>query len=126
MQCVRTFTKRFTLSTQNEIYPFYDNSHKKCTSLIPVARYIAISNKTIYLRIFQAGYVFTKKEIALVFNKATILCSFYLARLANITLKNPGSAVELVESNQTSFKSLLVFTDIFTLNSHRDKRSILH
>jgi len=66
---------------------FYGKCHKKCTSLTPLARCIAISNKTIYLRMFQAGYVFTNKEIALVFNKATVMCSFYVARLANITLK---------------------------------------
>jgi len=126
MQCKRTFTKHFTLSTQSEMYPFYGNSYKKCTSLTPIVRYIAMSNITIYLRMFQVGLVFTKKEIALVFNKPTIMCSFFLVRLANITLKKPPSVVELVESNQTRFKSLLVFTDIFTLNSHRDKRSILH
>jgi len=29
MQCKRTFTKRFTLSTQKEFAPFYGISHKK-------------------------------------------------------------------------------------------------
>jgi len=56
MQCKRTFTKRFALSAQKEIAPFYGNSHKNCILLAAIARYIiAISYKTDYLHIFQAG-----------------------------------------------------------------------
>jgi len=84
MQCKRTFTKRFTLSTQKEIAAFYGNSYK-CTSLAGIARYIAISNKTDYPQISQAGYFFTKQKIAMVFKKTTILSLFYLARVASIT-----------------------------------------
>jgi len=84
MQCKRTFTKRFTLSTQKEIAAFYGNSYK-CTLLAGIARYIAISNKTDYPQISQAGYFFTKQKIAMVFKKTTILSLFYLARVASIT-----------------------------------------
>jgi len=73
MQCKRTFTKRFTLSSQKEIAPFYSNSNKKFASLGAIARYIAI------------GYFFTKKQIAIVFNKTTIMYLFYRARLASNT-----------------------------------------
>jgi len=43
MQCKRTFTQRFTHSTQKEIAPFYGNNHKKCTSLAAIARHFEIS-----------------------------------------------------------------------------------
>jgi len=66
MQCKRTFAKRFILSTQKEIAPFYRNSHKKYSSLAAVAKYNTISYKTDYLQIFQAGCFFTKKQIAMV------------------------------------------------------------
>jgi len=66
MQCKRPFKKRFTLSTQKEITPFYGNCHKKCSSLAAEAKYIAISHRIDYLQIFQAGYFFTKKQIAMV------------------------------------------------------------
>jgi len=48
MQCKRPFTKRLLHFTA---------SHKKCTSLAAIAKYIAISlsYKTDYLQIFQAG-----------------------------------------------------------------------
>jgi len=85
MQYKRTLTKRFTLSTRNGIAPFYISSHKKFASLAAIARYIAISYKIDYLQIFLAGYFFTKKQIAMVFNKTTIVSLFYLARLASIT-----------------------------------------
>jgi len=84
MQAKRTLTKRFSLSTQKEIAAFYGNSHK-CTSLAGIARYIAISYKTNYPQISQAGYFFTKQQIAMVFNKTIILSLFYLARVASIT-----------------------------------------
>jgi len=64
--------------------PFYGNSHKKYTSLAAIARCIAISYKIEYLQIFQAGCLFTK-QIAVIFNKTTIMSSFYLAGLASIT-----------------------------------------
>ena len=83
MQCKWTFTKRFTLSTQNEIAPFYGNSHKKCSSLAAVAKYIAISYKIDYLQIFQAVYFFAKKHI----DKTTNMSLFFLARLGSITQK---------------------------------------
>ena len=86
MQCKRTFTKRFTLSTQKEITPFYGISHKKFTSLAATARYIGISYKKDYLQIFQARYFFTK-QIAMIFNKTTIMSLFYLTRFASITWK---------------------------------------
>jgi len=47
------FTKRFTLSSQNEIAPFSSNSHKKFASLAAKSRYIAISYKTDYLQILS-------------------------------------------------------------------------
>ena len=49
--CNRTFAKRFTLSSQKEIAPFYRNSKKKFASLAAIARYIAISYKIDYLQI---------------------------------------------------------------------------
>ena len=64
--------------------PFYGNSHKICTSLTAIARYIAILYKIDYLQIFQAGH-FLKKQIAMVFNKTTIMSLFYLARLGSIS-----------------------------------------
>jgi len=82
MQCKRTFTKRFTLSSQKEIAPFYRNSNKKFASLAAKARYI--SYKIDYLQILSR-YFFTKKQIGMVFNKTTIMYLFYLARLASIT-----------------------------------------
>ena len=85
MQWKWTFTKRFTLSTQKEIAAFYGNSRKKCTSLAAIARYIAKSYKTDYPQISQAGYFFTKQQIAMVFDKTTILSLFYQARVASIT-----------------------------------------
>jgi len=63
---------------------FYGNSHKKCTSLAAIARYNAISYKIDYMQIFQARYFFTK-QIAMVFNKTTIMPLFYFAKLASIT-----------------------------------------
>jgi len=83
-QCKRTFTKRFTISMQKNA-PFYGNSHKKCTLLAAIARCIAISYKIEYLQVCQAGCLFTKKQIAVVFNKTTIMSSFYPAGLASIT-----------------------------------------
>jgi len=65
--------------------PFYVNSHKKCTSLAAIAKYIAISYKIDHLQIFQAGCFFTKKQIAVVFTKTTIMSLFYLASFASIT-----------------------------------------
>ena len=53
MQCKRTFTKRFTLSSQKEIVPFYSNSNKNFASLAAIARYIAISHKRDYLQILS-------------------------------------------------------------------------
>ena len=76
MQSKRTFTKRFTLSAPKEIAPFYGNSYKKCTSLAAIVRYIAISYKIGYLQIFETGYFFAKKQIAMVFNKTTIMSFF--------------------------------------------------
>ena len=52
-----------------------------------IARYMAISYKSEYLQIFEAGHLFRKKHIVMVFNKTTIMSSFYLARLASITCK---------------------------------------
>jgi len=72
-KCKRTFTKRFTHSMLNEIAPFYGNSHKKFTSLAAIARCIATSWKIHYLEIFQAGYLVSKKQIAVVYNKTTIM-----------------------------------------------------
>ena len=62
---------------QQEIAPFYGSSHKKCTSLAAITRCIAISYKIDYLQIFQAEYLFTKKQIAVVFNKTTINVCLY-------------------------------------------------
>ena len=62
-------------------------SHKKCTSLAATARHIAISYKIDYLQILQVEYFFTKKQIAMVFNKTTIMSLFYQARFASITWK---------------------------------------
>jgi len=53
MQCKWTFTKRFTLSSQKEIVPFYSSSHKKFASLAAKARYIAISYKIDYMQILS-------------------------------------------------------------------------
>jgi len=53
MQCKWTFTKRFTLSSQKEVAPFYSNSNKKIASLAAIARYIAISYKIDYLQILS-------------------------------------------------------------------------
>ena len=53
MQCKRTFTKRFTLSSQKEIAPFYSNSNKKIASLAAIAKYIAIRYKIDYLQILS-------------------------------------------------------------------------
>jgi len=57
--------------------------------LAAIAKYIAISLscKIDYLQIFQAGYFFTKKQIAMVFNKTAILSLFFAARLASIPQK---------------------------------------
>jgi len=76
--------KAFCLSTQKKTALFYGNSHKKCTSLAAIARYNAISYKIDYMQIFQAWYFFTK-QIAMVFNKTTIMPLFYFAKLASIT-----------------------------------------
>jgi len=85
MQCKRTFTKRFTLSTKKAIAPFYGNSHKKCTSLAALARpFFDTLYKIDYLQIYQAGYFFTKKQIVVVFSKTTIMSFVYLARLTSI------------------------------------------
>jgi len=85
MQCKRTFTKRFNLSSQKEIAPFYSNSNKKFASLAAIARYIAIRYNIDYICRFSAGYFFTKKKIAMVFKKTIIMYLFHLARLASIT-----------------------------------------
>jgi len=53
MQCKRTFTKRFTLSSKKEIAPFSSSSNKKFASLSAIARYIAISYKIDYLLILS-------------------------------------------------------------------------
>jgi len=37
-----------------------------------------------YLQIFQTGYFFTKKQIALIFNNTTIMPLVYFARFASI------------------------------------------
>jgi len=76
MQCKRTFTQRlldFTAWSQ------------KIHFVAAIAKHIAISYKIDHLQIFQTGYFFTKKQIAMVFNKTTIVSLFYLARLASIT-----------------------------------------
>jgi len=44
-----------------------------------------LQNRLQYLQIFQAGYFFTKKQVAMVFNETTIVTLFYLAKLASIT-----------------------------------------
>jgi len=64
---------------------FYGNIHKKFASLAAIARYIAISYKIDYVQIFLAGYFFTKKQIAIVFNKTTIMSLFYLTTLGSNT-----------------------------------------
>jgi len=60
--------------------PFNVNSHRKCTFFG--------GNSQVYCDKLQDGlsadYFFTKKQIALVFNKTTILSLFYLARFASI------------------------------------------
>jgi len=53
MQCKRTFSKRFTLSSKKEIAPFSSSSNKKFASLSVIARYIAISYKIDYLLILS-------------------------------------------------------------------------
>jgi len=59
IQCKRTFTKRFTLSSQKEIAPFYSSSNKKFgsnianASLAAIARYIGINYKIDYLQILS-------------------------------------------------------------------------
>jgi len=68
-----------------EIAPFYGSSHKKCTALAAIAWYIALNYKIEYTHIFQAGYFLKKKQIAVVFNKTTIMSLFYLERFASIT-----------------------------------------
>jgi len=57
MQCKRTFTKRFTLSSQ-KCAPFYSNSNKKFASLAAIARYIVISYKMDYLQILSRVLVY--------------------------------------------------------------------
>ena len=129
MQCKRTFTKRFILSSQKEIAPFYSNSNKKI-------RFVG-SNSQVYCdklqnRLsadFKQGTFFTKKQIAIVFNKTTIMYLFYLARLASITQKQELeiSKISPKAIKHPSNKSLLVFTDFFTMNAHPynpDKRSV--
>jgi len=60
--------------------PFNVNSHRKCTFFG--------GNSQVYCDKLQDGlsadYFFTKKQIAMVFNKTTILSLFYLARFASI------------------------------------------
>jgi len=63
MQCKRTFTKRFTLSSQKEIAPFYSNSNKKIASLAAIARYIAISYKIDYLQIIKQGTFLQRSKL---------------------------------------------------------------
>jgi len=116
---------------QKEIAPFYGSSHKKCTSLAAIARYIEISCKIDYVQIFKPGYLFTKKQIAVVFNIAAVMPLFYLARLASITLKKElqTSKISSKAIKHPFNKSLLVFTDFFTVNAHPhnpDKRSVSH
>jgi len=74
MQCRRTFTKRFTHSTQKEIVPFYGKMHFVGSSS---QAFWDKLHKIDYLQIFQAGYFFTKKQIAAVFNKTTIMPLVY-------------------------------------------------
>ena len=111
MQSKRTFTKRFTLSAQKEIAPFYSNHHKKCTSLAAIVRYIAISYKIGYLQIFETGYFFAKKQIAMVFNKTTIRSFFTQydlpASLGNKSCKRLRSRPK--QSNTISIKPCLSF-----------------
>jgi len=71
MQCKQTFTKLFILSSQTEVAPFYSNSNKKI-------RFVG-SNSQVYCDKF-----FTK-QIAMFFNKTTIMYLSYLARLARTT-----------------------------------------
>jgi len=75
MQCKRTFTKRLLGFTATVT---------KMHVVAAIAKYIVISYK-IDLQIFHTGYFFTKKQIAIVFNKTTIMSLFCLARLARIT-----------------------------------------
>jgi len=82
MQCKRSFTKPFTLSTQKEISPFYGNSHKKCTSLAAIARYVTISYETNYLQIFHEGYLFAKMQIAMSLIKPQLYLYFTYQDLA--------------------------------------------
>jgi len=56
-----------------------------CKIRSAIVRYIAVSYKIDYLQIFQAEYLFSKKQIAMVFNKTTITSLFHLARLASVT-----------------------------------------
>ena len=134
MQFKWMFIRRFTLSTQ-KIAPVYGNSHKKCTSLAAIARYITIriSCKTRLSTNFlsRIAYFFTKKQVSMVFNKITILSLFYLARLVSITGKHElqTSKIPSRAIKPTFNKSLLVFTDFFTGNAHPhkpDKRSVSH
>jgi len=81
-----------------------------------------------YLQIFQAGYFFTKKQIAVVFNKTTIVSFVYPARLASIIWKKElqTSKISSRAIKQPFNKSLPVFTDFFAVNAHPhnpDKRS---
>jgi len=56
--------------------------------------------------------LFTKKKIAMVFNKTTIMSLFYLARFANITLKKElqTSKISSKAIKHPFNKSLLAFT----------------
>jgi len=66
MQCKRTFTKRFTHSTQKGIAPFYGKSNKNS---LRWQQY----QGTVYCIAISSGFFFTKKQIAVVFNKTTIV-----------------------------------------------------
>jgi len=83
--------------------------------LAAVTKYIAVSlsYKIDHLQIFQAGFFFTKKQIAMVFNKTTIMSLFYVATLASITSKQE---LQMSKTSSKAFKhpfnkSLLAFTD---------------
>jgi len=81
MQCKRTFTKFFPI-LHKKIAPFYGNSHKKCISLAAIARHFEISYTSAD---FKQGAFFAENQIAVVFNKTTIMYLVYPARLVSIT-----------------------------------------
>jgi len=81
------------------------------------------------MQIFQAGYVFIKKQIAMDFNKTTIMSLFYLARLSCITWKQKLQTPKISSKafKHPFNKTLLVFTDFHGDDGHPhkpDKRSV--